>query len=141
MKNSLLFIALLFIAQNTFAQNVHLKKDTIINGKNAYAIFKKGNSKPLRYFICSLEGKELAEAHYSRINDKGRQLYVLTFLNDHKQAMINKQADFPLSFIKEIVKCNLIDNGLAINNQSELQFIATHSLPEGYTDIDQLIEY
>jgi len=141
MKNRLLFIALVFTSYSTLAQNVSLKKDTILSGKKAYAIFKKNNSTPSRYFIYSLAGKELMEIHYGHINEKEKPLYIITFSNDHKQAMIGKQPGFPKSLILEIVKYNLIDNGLAINDRSELQFIKAHSLPDGYTDLDQLIEY
>ena len=80
------------------------------------------------------------EIHYSHLNAKDKLLYVVTFLNDHNQAMISKEPDFPLSFVKQVIKEHLINSG-SVNSQSELQFINTHSLPMGYTDVAEIINY
>lgn len=141
MKKYCSFIILLFIANNLLAQNVSIKKDTIFKGKAAYALFKKSKTGPVHYFINSVDGKELMEAHYSHLDDKGKPLFVVTFLNDHQQAMVIKQPGFPASFIKEIVRYDLINNGSSIDPQRELRFINAHHVPMGYADVDQLIEY
>jgi hypothetical protein len=140
MKN-LFIIVLLFIANNILAQNVSLKKDTIFKGKTVYGMFKKSKAKPVRYFINFIDGNALMDIHCSHLDVKGKPLYVVTFLNDHKQAMITKQPGFPTSFIKEVVKYNLVNNGSSVDPGPETQFINAHPMPIGYADVDQLIEY
>lgn len=140
MKNAILIISAFLIAHIAFAQNVTLKHDTIFTNKTPYALFKKGKAKPLRYFVCDLNGNELMEVHNGRIEIKGQPGYVVNFLNDMKQGMIIKDAHFPMSFINEVVSYHLIARGTIIN-VSELQFIVAHPLPDGYTDVEQLIEY
>jgi len=140
MKNSIVFL-LVFITNHVIAQNISLSGDKILKGKTTYAIFKKSKTKPVRYFINSVDGKPLVEVHYSHLDLKNKPLYVVTFLQDHHQAMIARQAGFPGSFIKDVVKYNLITNGSLVNTNSEAQFINAHGMPMGYADVDQLIEY
>ncbi len=135
-----LVLLLLFSVDILSAQSVFLKKDTIVAGKTNYALFKKGNTQPLEYFVYNLKGVELLEMHCGRIEINGKPGYVVNFLNDMKQAMITKDAGFPSTFIKEIVSRQLIVGNM-IDKESELKFIAANPLPVGYTDVEQLIEF
>lgn len=141
MKKMQLPILILFFISPSFAQRVSLKKDTILIGKTPVALLVTGVRKPIGYLINSLSGQELIETHNARIEIKGQPAYVVTFLNDHKQAIVTKQKPFPLALIKELVKYNMIISGNIIDPRSETLFINTHPVPEGYTDIEQLIEY
>jgi hypothetical protein len=121
-------------------QTVTLKKDTIYCNKAPYAIFKKAKTQP-RYFVCDLKGAELMEVHNGRVALGGQPGYVVNFLNDMRQAMIAKDAHFPMSFIRQVVAANLITNSASINANAQTAFIAAHPLPDGYTDVEQLIEF
>ena len=139
MKTNLSIIAIL-ICNLVSAQKVSVKKDTVYAENKPYALFKKSTTLNKRYFVYDLKGVELMELHSGRIELKGRQGYVVNFLNDMKQAMIVKDAQFPGSFLKELVSRKLIAGG-AISKEAEIKFIAAHPLPDGYTDVEQLIEY
>ena len=140
MKRILLLIFLVSIATGSFAQDVTIRNDTIFTGKTAYAILRKSTSKPVRCRIYAIDGKELMEAHYSHLNTGSKPLYVVTFLNDYKQAMVTGHADFPKSFATDIVKNHLIHNN-TVDLASEQQFINIHALPLGYTDVNEIIDY
>lgn len=140
MNNVALLISTIFIVHTSLAQNVTLKHDTIFANKNPYAIFKKGKTQPLRYAIYSFDDKALMKLHSGRIDIKGLPGYVVTFLNDRKQGMVIKDGNFPLPFIREIVKYNVINTGSSVNAQSESEFIKAHPLPDGYTDVEQFMD-
>ena len=140
MKNVALLIGIIFIVQISFAQNVTLKHDTIFADKTPYAIFKKAKTQPARYAVFALGGTELMELHSGRINVKGKPGYVVTFLSDHKQGMVIKDGNFPLSFLNVLVKYNLISKGMSVNAQTESEFIKAHPLPDGYTDVEQFVD-
>lgn len=139
-KVQLLTLTLFFICPS-FAQQASLKKDTILVSNKPFALFQKSTGQFKQYYLKSLEGEERIEMHNARIELKGKAALVVTFLNDHRQAMVVRQNPFPLSLIKELLKYNIIINGGVIDTRFETQFINTHQLPEGYTDIEQLIEY
>jgi len=141
MKKIQLFILTLSFINLSFAQQITLKKDTILIGNKPFALLQESKGQFKRYYINSLYGEQLIEMHNSRIEIKGKPAYVVTFLNDHRQAMVVKQNPFPLSLIRELLKYNIMIGGDVIDTRSETLFINTHQLPEGYTDIDQLIEY
>ena len=140
MKYMMLLFVPIFTMLDVTAQNISLRKDTVFKGGTALAILKKKNPNTRSYAILSLTGKELIEIHYSHLNSNGKLLYIVTFMNDHGQAMIAKQPGFPLSFVKEVIKDNLISKEF-VNNEPELQFIKTHSLPMGYTDVAEIRDY
>lgn len=138
MKPSILL--LICLVQNAMAQTVTLKRDTIFTNKIPYAIWEQGKNKRVGDCITSLTGKRLIEIHSSHINIKNRPGYVVTFSNDRKQAMIIKDAHFPVSFIKEIVKLKMVKDS-SVDVQAEARFIKQHSLPDGYTDVEELIDF
>ena len=138
MKHCILITLSVLLACKAIAQNASLKHDTIYANKAPYALLKKG---PTRIFICDLNGHELMEVHNGRIELKGHPGYVVNFLNDMKQAMVIKDAHYPLSFINEVIRYHLIENSSTINIPAEQRFIHEHPMPDGYTDVEQLIEY
>jgi len=139
MKNSIVLTALLLTVYATAAQNVHLRHDTIFAYGHPYAKFRSGNNKPERYAVHALNGVRLIELHDGRVEVNGKQGYVVTFWGDKRQAMVAKDAGFPFSFIKEMVKHTLVA-GMAINEAHETAFIKAHPMPDGYTDIEQLTD-
>jgi len=140
-KKELLFIFTFFFISPSFAQQVSLKKDTILVGNKPFALLQENVGKRKHCYINSFNGDQLIEVHNARIEIKGKPADVVTFLNDKRQAMVVKQNPFPLLLIKELVKHNIIINGIVIDTHAETLFINIHQLPEGYTDIEQLIEY
>ena len=138
-KNPLFFIAM-FLTVSSFAQSISIKKDVIYVDSKAVGNCKMTQKQPLKYAVSTLYGKALITIHYSRMEIKGVPGYIVTFLNDGKQAMIEQRAKTAESFVAEIMKSHLIENE-AVNEQAEAIFINNHPLPEGYTDIDKLIEY
>ncbi len=141
MKKVVLLIIGIAICYGTFGQSVSLKKDTIMVNRKPYALFKKTHEQPLKYIVYALGGLDLLEIHAGRVEIKGRPGYVVTFLNNSKQAMITKDSHFPISFFREMVKYDLVKNGASINETRALQFIKAHPMPDGYTDVEQIINY
>ena len=141
MKKLFLLAIMVAATHGLFAQNITLKHDTVFLKKAPYAMFKKDQPQPVQYSVCALNGKELIDIHDSRIVVKGQQTYVVTFLNDRRQAMIIKDKDFPRSFIKEMVHDHLISKGASVSRLPELRFINTHPMPDGYTDVAKIVNY
>ena len=141
MKNIVLFILSGFFACTIKAQSVVLKNDSVFVNKKLYTLFIPVRSSRNVDAFFSFTGELLIEAHNGHINVKGKPGYVVTFLNDQQQCMIVKDGRFPLSFIKGVVQYDLIKNGTAVNEERELKFIKDHPMPDGYTDVDRLIEY
>jgi hypothetical protein len=139
MKKEYIFLLLLLIASSSYAQRITIKNDTVIASSAPYAIFKKGDG-PMRYHINGLNQQPLLELHNSHLEIQGKPTYVITFLNDHRQALFTEQKPFPGFFLTEIIKCKLINNG-SIEPTAEKIFISTHPLPDGYTDVEQTINY
>ena len=141
LKKIALLICLVSIVACSFAQSVSLKNDTIYANKLPYALLKRVQAKSVGYSVLALDGTRLMELHNAHVDIKAKPAYVVTFLNDKKQGMVVSDAHFPVSFINEVVKYNVISKGASVNEQSELQFLKVHPLPDGYTDVDKLIEY
>jgi len=140
MRKNLLFFIAMILTVSCFAQSISLKKDVIYADGKAVGICKMTQKQPLKYAINTIEGKALITIHYSRMEIKGVPGYIITFLNDGRQAMITQRAKNAEPFVAEILKNHLMENEV-VNEPAEALFINNHPLPEGYTDIDKLIEY
>ena len=91
------------------------------------------------YSIRTIKNKELMTLHSSQIDDKGYPLHIATFLNDSKCASMLKTTRNNDCFVKYLYQFMLI-KGNNIDIQNEYHFINTHTLPEGYTDINETID-
>ena len=108
-----------------------------MSGSAACALLHKAGN--LRYNILAFDQRHLIELHNSRIELKGKPSYIITF-PDHRQAIVIQQKPFPLSFVSDIVKRKIISKGAVDSNAASI-YIAAHPLPDGYTDVDQIINY
>ena len=141
MKKYLLVLNAILLAYASFAQKISIKNDTVFSDDSRIAIFKTEQKQPLRYAISALNGSVLITIHSSRrIEIKGKPSFVVTFLNDSKQAFVIRQSDDDRSIVTEIVKNGVIKSN-SVSEQAEADFIKKHPLPNGYIDPDQLIEY
>ncbi len=136
MKNLFLSVFFACSAAVAFAQDVTLNGETIMSNGTPYAKLKKSNGHPLRYDIYSLSGERLITVHHNKNMIDGNPAYVMTFLNDHEQAIIVNRTSFPNGLIKKIVKYNLIDNGSTVNKTSEAEFVDKFPIPEGYLEVE-----
>ena len=141
MNKYLLVLIALLVTNRSFAQKISIKNDTVFSDDTRIAIFKTEQKQPLRYAISSLNGNALITIHSSRrVEIKGKPSFVVTFLNDSKQAFVIRQSDNDRSIVTEIVKNGIIKSN-SVSEQAEADFIKKHPLPNGYIDPDQLIEY
>ena len=140
MKNYLPVFLLSLLVTSAFAQKITIKKDTISVNGSKLLLMQTASQQPLKYIVSALDGRQLLTIHYSRLEKKGDPSYIITFTHDGKQALTTKHRKDPEAFIREILNYKLVKNNL-VDEQAEAAFIKTHSFPDGYTDLDKLIEY
>ena len=137
MKNLILSLFLACGATFAFAQDITLNGETIMANGKPYAMLKKSKGHPIRYEIYSLSGERLITVRHNRNMIDGNPAYVMTFMNDHEQAIILNKTTFPAGLIKKVVKYKLIDNGATINKAAEAEFIDKYPVPEGYLEVEE----
>ena len=120
------------------AQSVTMKKDTVlINHKPVVRMERQSFD---HYIFETMEGHRLLEAHNSKTEQKGKQVWVITFLNDKKKASFLRVGKSALGIAQSVCGAGLLRNS-EVDVVAESKYISAHPLPEGYTDIDDLIEY
>lgn len=122
------------------AQQVVCRHDTIFVNALPWALVQQNHEGQFRFNIYGLNGAHLIEVHNGYVDIGDLPGMVVTFLNDERQAMITRDADFLQSLARLLVTSNLIDNGAAINARAESLFVNAFPLPDGYTDVEQLLD-
>ena len=131
MRKGIVTAALFLFTADVFAQQFTMRHDTIIVAGRVYGILAENGTED-QYFVRSPSGVNLCEIHYSHVYEKGRPMYVLTFLNDNKQAAIYK---IKKSFVPAIVRYDLIVK-YDISAIGELKYTKENPLPANYADVD-----
>ncbi len=124
MKNIFILLAASLITSVLTAQKVEVKDDKILVDGTEYAILKKtsgGMAEHAEFSLQTLDGEEVALAKVSddkAPNDRTNTAanvetpYVhITFLGSGNQASMEYGIGFKKQFAKEVVKCNLFENG------------------------------
>jgi hypothetical protein len=143
MKKSLSFLLLILVSNSLLGQDVFIKYnkiDTVFINKKPSFIFEE--YKPHRYLLKTFDEKSLIEVHSAYRNIASQPGYLMTFSNDKKQAMLMvKSKRYKTEIINEIVKNRLIENGMKVSEEFELNYVSTHKLPKDFEDLDGLVEY
>jgi hypothetical protein len=136
----LLTISLLCVVLHCIAQTVHSKGDTVFANNKPCALLKQTHVVPPTYTIENLKRETLVKIYPGKIFIKGRQCYIVTFMNDKRQSALAEVKDIVNKLAVELIKSNVIKDG-AIDKAAEEKFIKKHPVPKGYEDVEQMSEY
>lgn len=124
MKNIFILLAVSLITTVLTAQKVEVKDDKILVDGTEYAILKKtsgGMAEHAEFSLQTLDGEEVALAKVSddiapntsvntASNVQTRYVHI-TFLGSENQASMEYGIGFKKQFAKEVVKCNMFEDG------------------------------
>ena len=139
LKNLFLSI-LLFSAMTGAAQSVYYKGEVIYVNNKPFAILKQTHVIPLTYAIESFGKDELIRIYPGKILVKGRQYYIVTFMNDGRQAIVPEVKDIIKKLVMELAKNDIIKEGM-IHVKAEGLFIKKHPVPVGYEDVENTRDF
>ena len=138
MKNLFIVATALLIPLQAPAQKIVYKKDTVLINNKPKMLLEMRHLNT--YLFKSLDNKEIVELHSAKIEQGHKPVYILTFLNDDKQAAIVKTTKNADCFVKYIYQSKIWNNNTT-DTALEHKFLTAHPLPKAYTDVDRLIEY
>lgn len=109
--------------------------DTVLLDDMPYVIFRPimdiASGYASGYAFYGLNGIKLIEVsrspYFIYINEKAG--YIVSFLNNSRKSLVLRDDKFPNTLVNEIVRFQLIDRGITINEQAEERFIRFHPLP------------
>src|ERR1043165_467003 len=125
MRYAFVLFAAMIVGGSAYGGTVTIKKDTIMANGRPYALLVKNDDRPAGYCIWSFTGDCLIEMHNSRIEQKGKPMWILSFPHD-KQAMMPKRRGVPLGVLAELVKYGVIKDGKELDDKGVRNFIFYH---------------
>ena len=137
---AVLFLSLLFCALSGDSQSIRYLGETIYASNKAFALLRQTHIIPKTYAIETLNNDELIRIYPGKTHIKGRPCYIITFVNDGRQAMLPDSKDFINKLVREIVKAEMIKDN-AVNTSAEELFIKAHPMPKGYEDVEQTRDF
>ena len=131
MKKVLLL--LLLSNYNGLAQKYENKIDTI-RSHNTTCIAISSLQNQDCFFLQSLTGTPLMEVHPARISIENKPGFIVTFLNDKKQAFFTADKIEVGSLEQLLVQGKLIYNN-KVDIKKEGLYVKRHPFPKGYIDV------